>query len=211
MFDRILDLPPTQRLVIYVGSAVLIICTYAFLFHIPLSKEIGDKQGKVQRLKTEHAKLQTLLRNQGGITAAVNELEEQFNKIEAQLPGQKEISQELLRQVSELGYEVGLEVLSFRLKPEHGQDLYTEVPMEMAVRGGYHQIGLFFDKVRQLDQIVNIADINLRKPQFIAGQLQVESEFSATTYRLVSEEEREKFTKEKVETEKKGKKRSSVP
>lgn len=210
MFDRIFDLPPTQRLVMYVGSAVLIVCTYALLFHIPLSKEIGDKQGKVQRLKTEHAKLQTLLRNQGGVAAAVNKLEEQFNRIKAQLPEQKEISQELLRQVSELGQEVGLEVLSFRLKPEHVQDLYAEVPMEMAVRGRYHQIGLFFDKVRQLDRIVNIADINLRKPQFIAGQLQVESAFSATTYRLVSEEEREAFTKEKAETEKKGKKRSSV-
>lgn len=211
MFDRVFDLPPAQRLFLYVGSALFIVFVYAFVFYAPLSQEISNKKRKIQNLKAEHAKLQTLINGQDRVRAAVDEMEEHFNGIKAQLPEQKESSQELLRQVSQIGQEAGLEVLSSRLKPEQLHDLYTAVPMEMAVRGGYHQIALFFDKVRRLDQIINIADINLKNPQLIAGQLQMESAFSATTYRFISEEEREKIAKEKARIGKKEKKNSNVP
>jgi len=209
-FDRIFDLPPTQRLFLYIGTGLFIVFVYAFVFYSPLSQEISNKQRKIHNLKAEHAKLQTLIKNKDRVKAAVGEMEGYFNQLNAQLPEQQESSQELLRRVSQIGQEEGLEVLSSRLKPEQLHDLYTAVPMEMAVRGGYHQIALFFDKVRQLDQIVNIADVTLKNPQLIAGQLRVESAFSAVTYRLVSEEEHEKITKEKAPVRKKEKKRSNV-
>jgi type IV pilus assembly protein PilO len=137
----------------------------------------------------------------------VDEVEGEFNKAKAQLPEQKEIP-ELLKQVSNLGQDSGLSVTLFRQKPEVLQDLYAEVPVEMSVRGGYHQIALFFDKVRRLDRIVNISDTSMKNPQVANGQLQVDAVFSATTYRFLNEEERERVAKEKEEAaKKKGKKK----
>ncbi|TMA58274.1 MAG: hypothetical protein E6J80_05260 [Deltaproteobacteria bacterium] len=209
MFDRILDLPDKQRVLIYSGGAVLIVLLYTFWFYLPRSKEIVAKRERIQSLETERAALQALLSDPNKAKAEKAEIEGHFNQVKAQLPEQKEIP-ELLRQVSNLGRDSGLEVLLFRQKPETIQELYAEVPVEMAVRGGYHQIALFFDQVRHLDRIVNIADTSMKNPQMVNGQLQIEASFSATTYRFLNEEERQRVAKEKQEaakTTRKGKKK----
>ncbi len=196
MLDRIFSLPPHQRRLLYGGIVVLIILLYAFTLHIPRSRDIADKEENIRNINAERAKLQRLVANREKTEREIAEVEERFNQIKAQLPDQKEIP-ELLRQVSNLGRDSGLEVLFFRQKPEVFQDLYAEVPVEMGVRGGYHQIALFFDKVRHLDRIVNVADISMKNPQMKNGQMQIDAAFFATTYRFLSEEERERIAKAK--------------
>ena len=196
MLDRIFSLPPHQRRLLYGGIVVLIILLYAFTLHIPRSRDIADKEENIRNINAERAKLQRLVANREKTEREIAEVEERFNQVKAQLPDQKEIP-ELLRQVSNLGRDSGLEVLFFRQKPEVFQDLYAEVPVEMGVRGGYHQIALFFDKVRHLDRIVNVADISMKNPQMKNGQMQIDAAFFATTYRFLSEEERERIAKAK--------------
>ena len=208
MLERILNLPPRQRFLIYGGGAGLIVLLYIFLFHMPRSAEITTKQARILALEKERSKLQALLKDREKTQAEILEVEGRFNEVKAQLPEQKEIP-ELLRQVSNLGRDSGLEVTLFRQRPENLHDLYAEVPVEMAVRGGYHQIALFFDKVRHLDRIVNVSDISLKNPQPVDGQMYVEAAFFATTYRFLSEEERERIAKEKEEAEKKKKGKKS--
>ena len=207
MLDRILALPTNQRLLLYGGVVVLLAVLYGLLFYAPRSKVIEDKQQRIAALQSEQAKLQSQLRNWGKTKEEISEVEGRFNQAKAQLPEEKEIP-ELLKQVSNLGRESGLEVLLFRQKAEAFRDLYAEVPVEMSVRGGYHQIALFFDKVRHLDRIVNISDTNMKNPQLVGGQAQVDATFAATTYLFLNEEERERIAKEKEETaKKKGKKK----
>jgi len=204
MLDQLLDFPPKQRFLIYGGCTLLIISLYVFLFHIPRSRDLSIKQEKVINLENERVKLQAMLRDQKTADAEIREVAARFNRVKAQLPEEKEIP-ELLRQVSNLGRDSGLEVTLFRQKLENLHDVYADVPVEMSVRGGYHQIALFFDKVRRLDRIVNLSDISVKNPQAVDEQIQVESSFFATTYRFLSEEERERLAKEKEEGEKKKK------
>jgi type IV pilus assembly protein PilO len=208
MFEQILSLPPRQRFLIYGGGAMLIVLLYTFLFYIPRSTEITTKQERVLSLEKERAKLQASLKDREKTRAEISQVEGRFNEVKAQLPEQKEIP-ELLRQVSNLGRDSGLEVTLFRQKAENLHDLYAEVPVEMAVRGGYHQIALFFDKVRHLDRIVNVSDLSLKNAQPVDGQMYVEASFFATTYRFLSEEERERIAKEKQDAEKKKKGKKS--
>jgi type IV pilus assembly protein PilO len=202
VFEQILDLPAKQRFLIYGGGIVLIVLLYIFLFHLPRSGEMKTKQDRILSLREERAKLQELLKDRDKAKAEILQIEGRFNGVKAQLPEQKEIP-ELLRQVSNLGRDSGLEVTLFRQKEEVLLDLYAEVPVEMAVRGGYHQIALFFDKVRHLDRIVNVSDLSLKNPQPAEGQMYVEASFFATTYRFLSEEEQVQIAKRKEEAEKK--------
>ena len=208
--DWLLSLPSNQRLLVYSGTAALVVLLYIFIFYFPQSGQITEEQQTIQSLQDEKAKLQTLLKNRPQTEASIKEVEAQFNQAKAQLPEEKEIP-ELLKQVSNLGRDSGLDVVLFRQKPEAFQDLYAEVPVEMAVRGGYHQIALFFDKVRRMDRIVNVSDINIKNPQPIGGQMQIDASFAATTYRFLSEEERARIAKEKEEAEKnKGKRKRNT-
>ena len=206
MLDRILSLPLNQRLLLYSGVAILIVLLYAFLLYLPRSTQITQNRERVQSLEQEKTKLQSLIKEREKTTEEIEEVEGRFNQAKTQLPEQKEIP-ELLKQVSNLGRDSGLEVVLFRQKAEVLQDLYAEVPVEMAVRGSYHQVALFFDKVRSLNRIVNISDTNMKNPQLVGGQMQVDAAFSATTYRFLNEEERIRVAKEKeAAAKKKGKK-----
>jgi type IV pilus assembly protein PilO len=210
MVDRILSLPFNQRLLVYSGTTIFLVLFYAFVFYLPRSAQILEKQENIRSLEEEKAKLQALLKDRANTKIAIQEVEGQFNRAKAQLPEEKEIP-ELLKQVSNLGRDSGLDVVLFRQKPEVFQALYAEVPVEMSVRGSYHQIALFFDKVRRLDRIVNISDTNMKNPQLVGGQMQVDAAFSATTYRFLNEEERERVAKEKeAAAKKKGKRQKDT-
>ena len=196
MIDFILDLPAAQRRLAYGGVGALIVAAYVFWFYLPRSQEITEIQHTIQELEAERTKLHKILANRGHIEAESRAVEATFNQAQAQLPEQKEIP-ELLRQVSRLGQDAGLEVLLFRQQPEQLHGLYTEVPVQMSVRGGYHDIALFFDQVRRLDRIVNVADVSMKEPHLVGNQVAVDASFSATTYRFLSEEERERITEQK--------------
>lgn len=207
MLDDFFDLPLYLRTVVYGALVTLLLGGYWWFFHAELSAEIEKNQKQIALLQAEKRKLQNQIAKGDHIQEEIAQVQGLFNKVTAQLPEQKEIP-ELLRQVSNLGRESGLEVRLFKQQPEVKRALYAEVPVEMAVRGGYHQIALFFDKVRHLDRIVHIADMHMKEPRGGDQQGQVESSFFATTYRFLSKEEQEEQRKaaEEEAKRKKGKK-----
>ena len=205
MLDNFFELPLHMRTLVYGVIVALLLGGYWWFSHSELSVEIEKNQKQIATLQSEKGELQRQIAKGDKIQDEIIEVQRLFNEVTAQLPEQKEIP-ELLRQVSNLGRDSGLEVRLFRQQPEVKQTLHAEVPVEMAVRGGYHQIALFFDKVRHLDRIVNIADMSIKNPEPQAGgQPQIESSFFATTYRFLSKEEQEEQRKAAEEKAKKEK------
>ena len=204
MLDQFFDLPFSRRIFVYGFIAILLVSLYYFFLHLPAEATIDEKQTQLQTLEAEKVKLLAKLQQRDALKAEIDKIEAQFQEVTKQLPESKEIP-ELLRQVSNLGRDSGLEITLFRQQGENLKDLYAEVPVEMAVRGGYHQLALFFEKVRHLDRIVNISDISMKNPQMLDGQLQVEASFSATTYRFLTEEEQARIAQQKEEEKKKQK------
>jgi len=204
MLDQFFDLPLSRRVLIYGLLILLSVALYYFLLHLPSSDSIVEKQTKIDTLEAEKVKLLATLKGRGALKAEIEKTEAQFKEVTKQLPESKEIP-DLLHQVSNMGRDSGLEITLFRQQGENIKELYADVPVEMAVRGGYHQLALFFEKVRQLDRIVNISDIGMKNPQMREGRLQVEASFSATTYRFLTAEEQAQIAKQKEEEKKKKK------
>jgi type IV pilus assembly protein PilO len=204
MLDQFFDFPLTRRVLIYGLIALLLTAAYYFFLHLPSANLLVEKQTKIETLEGEKVKLLATLKGRETLKAEIAKIDAQFQEVTKQLPESKEIP-DLLRQVSNMGRDSGLEITLFRQPGENIKELYADVPVEMAVRGGYHQLALFFEKVRQLDRIVNIGDIGLKNPQMLEGRLQVEASFSATTYRFLTAEEQAQIAKQK-EAEKNKKK-----
>ncbi len=204
MLDQFFDFPLTRRVLIYGLIALLLTAAYYFFLHLPSANLIVEKQTKIETLEGEKVKLLATLKGRETLKAEIAKIDAQFQEVTKQLPESKEIP-DLLRQVSNMGRDSGLEITLFRQPGETIKELYADVPVEMAVRGGYHQLALFFEKVRQLARIVNIGDIGLKNPQMLEGRLQVEASFSATTYRFLTAEEQAQIAKQK-EAEKNKKK-----
>jgi type IV pilus assembly protein PilO len=204
MLDQFFDLPLSRRVLAYGFLILLLIILYYFFLHLPGSALIVEKQTKIETLEGEKVKLLATLKGREALKAEIQRIEAQFQEVTKQLPESKEIP-DLLRQVSNMGRDSGLEITLFRQQGENIKELYADVPVEMAVRGGYHQLALFFEKVRQLDRIVNISDIGMKNPQMLESRLQVEASFAATTYRFLTAEEQAQIAKQKEEAKKKAK------
>ena len=99
------------------------------------------------------------------------------------------------------GRAAGLEIVLFRQKPEVYHDFYAEVPVEMQMRGTYNDVALFLDRVKRLDRIVNVTDIQLKKPRIDGERVVLDAACTATTFRFLDEAERQRILEEKKKKE----------
>jgi type IV pilus assembly protein PilO len=87
-----------------------------------------------------------------------------------------------LTSVSKSGQEVGLEFLLFEPKAESKREFYAEIPVAMSIRGDYHNLATFFDKVARLSRIVNINNITINRGKDIRD---LSTSCTAVTYKFV--------------------------
>src|SRR3954464_5982585 len=58
----------------------------------------------------------------------------------------------------------GVNLTSWSPAEEIWQDFYVKVPMKLTLSGKFHQVAKFFHGVGQLDRIINVEDIQIKKP-----------------------------------------------
>jgi type IV pilus assembly protein PilO len=135
-----------------------------------LEQDLNEKKRVAQDPKVFEAKLESVKRD--------------LEIKKAQLPDKKEIPQ-LLTTISSLGKESGLSFLLFRPKPEVPKEFYAEIPVEIKVEGGYHEVASFFSRVGNLDRIVNITNVIMEKPKDQGGKMILTTSCLATTFMFI--------------------------
>jgi len=135
-----------------------------------LEQDLNEKKRVAQDPKVFEAKLESVKRD--------------LEIKKAQLPDKKEIPQ-LLTTISSLGKESGLNFLLFRPKPEVPKEFYAEIPVEIKVEGGYHEVASFFSRVGNLDRIVNITNVIIEKPKDQGGKMILTTSCLATTFMFI--------------------------
>ena len=206
LFDRIMDMPVRQRVLLLFGSVFLLFFLYAYLLYLPRNAEIDEKRENLIALEKDRDRKAALVANLPQLRQEVADLNAALKQAVAQLPDTKEIP-DLLSGISAVARESGLEIQQFRQKQENYQDFYAEVPVEILVKGTYWQVEQFFKKVADLTRIVNVGDIGIKAPTLIENDpVQLQTSCAATTFRFLDEEEREKIKKEREKKQKEGKK-----
>ena len=196
VLDDLLDRPKGQKVTGF--SAILlavVILDWQYWY--------GPERRALTQLTTQtsalHAELDTKRSKASARASAERELRDltaELRRAEARLPDQREIA-DLLSSVAGSARGVGLDIVLFRQKPEVSHDFYAEVPVEMQMRGTYHEVALFLDRVRRLDRIVNVGDIQLRKPHLEGDQMMLDAACTTTTFRFLDEAERQRLQEEK--------------
>jgi type IV pilus assembly protein PilO len=122
----------------------------------------------------------------------------------AQLPNQKQVAA-LLTNISAKAQESGLQVLLFRPRAETFQDFYAEVPVDITVKGSFHNTVGFFDEVGRLNRLININNVGFKST--IAGDnVIMETTSVATAFRFLNDAERKKVAEDKAKAAKAAKK-----
>ena len=155
-------------------------------------------RGKEQDLKQTFEQKQADAANLEAYKAQMSEMEKRFGALLLKLPSKTEIA-ELLVDVSRVGLDAGLEFELFKPGTEIPRDFYAEFPINLRVRGSYHQLGNFVSGVAALPRIVTIHDLSLKKEK--DGELVMTA--TANTYRYL---EKSEMKKSKPSGKKRGKK-----
>lgn len=171
----------TKRWVVCGVVLLLIAVVFYFLSFQPRKGKIADLQNKLQNSQNRLAVLKNKAGQLDKFTKELAEAERSFKLAMQALPDKKEIPS-LLANVSQSGHDAGLEFLLFEPKPEQHKNFYAEIPVQMQLKGGYHDVGQFFEAVAGLPRIVNIRDITMAPKK--AGEPLVTS-CKAVTYKFV--------------------------
>ena len=205
LLDRILDLPRQQKIGVLAGLVVAILLLDYFLFYSPRSDEISKLTQEVESQRNERDKKKKEAANIPKLKEQMARLDGRLKEAVAQLPDRKEIP-DLLSSISNKVKESGLDILIFRPRAENIQEFYAEIPVDIVVRGGFHNVATFFDEVGRLNRLVNIANIELRNPKAKEDQVIMDVSTVATTFRFLDEAERGKIAAERAAKEKAAKK-----
>lgn len=189
LIDRILSLTKAQKVGLLAGLILIIVGLDWTFFYSPLSLRIFDLEEQIKSARIERIRKRNLTRDSAKLKEQLDGLNIMLRKAVAQLPDRKEIP-ELLSSISGRAREAGLEILIFRPKAENLRDFYAEIPVDIVVRGGFHNVVTFFDEVGRLNRLVNIRNIEMRNPEVKGTKMSVQTSTQAITFRFLDEAER---------------------
>ena len=180
-FAKIEQLSKVQRILIFSGVFIAIIAIFIFLLYKPKLAKISNLNNQLNTLEQKLAVAKKNAADLKEFQKKMQEAEVQFKTAMRALPEKEEIPS-LLTSISRSGQDVGLEFLLFEPKSEIRKEFYAEIPVAMQVRGGYHDLAIFFDKVARLSRIVNIKNIEMGRAK---DSMDLNTSCTAVTYKFV--------------------------
>lgn len=114
----------------------------------------------------------------------IEEIQETFGVMLKQLPDKTEVP-ELLIDITQAGLGRGLQFETFKPNNRRVSDFYAELPINIKVKGKYHQLGDFVSDVAALPRIVTIGDIKLTP---VKGSEELVMAATTKTYHYLDQE-----------------------
>ncbi len=138
---------------------------------------------KEPELKQQYQAKAFQVSNLEALKRQMADVEETFSELLKQLPTDTEVPG-LLEDITEIGQNSGLNFDVISLAPEKKVAFYIELPINIQVKGSYHQLGEFVSGMAALPRIVTVHDFSI-KPITESGDLSMS--ISARTYRYDDE------------------------
>ncbi len=181
--DFLKNLPVYQKALALGLLIVLVVAMFFWFFYLPKRALIAGLQNELTKLENEIGINRTKADKLDQLKRENAELDRQLAEKKLQLPPEAEVAS-LLKQISDLGVRGGLDFKLWRPSPkkENPSGLYSEIPVDVEIGGGYHITAQFFDSVSKIPRIVNITNIRMGNPRIEKGRLIIQTGFVATAF-----------------------------
>lgn len=127
-----------------------------------LNQQISRLEKELQSLQAEIQKGQAAQARLGALQEEVAKLEKKLQELFIMLPSKKE-THIILKRVKSLADEGGFDFTSFVPSTNfNDKEFYYEWPITVTLEGTYHKLAAFFDKLRTLPRIINVADMSIK-------------------------------------------------
>lgn len=178
--------PKTRNLIFTVllvggGLYVFFATEYVPFAFRPTAQRIQTLRAEYEKKSSDLARARQAVADLPRFQAEFAALHERYEMAAELLPADRELPG-LLRKVTLAGQQAGIVFQSVRPEPPVAKEYYTELPIHITVRGGYHQVGQFLAQLANLERIVNVGTISVASfsaPDEIAT---CEASFTASAY-----------------------------
>jgi type IV pilus assembly protein PilO len=203
LLERFAKLPRSQRVLVALASyAFIALVAYLGLISSALA-DIDAETAKRAALSTKRDEVKARAENRAAFEAELETLAAQLKQALSELPNDREIPG-LLSEIDGLARKSGLEVRRFQPLPEVKHEYFADVPVQVVMDGGYHEVAIFFDRVSKMNRIVSVEDIELGDPKESGSETTLTVTGKVVTFRFLTEEEIKAVSEEKDKAKKKG-------
>ena len=206
--EKYLSISNRNKLLGAIFFTLLLTAIFYFSFFKINYDEQENLSVRINVASEELKKVRIAARNLPVHQKELNEVREQFETTSVLLPKSQEIPN-LLRNISDLGRNSGLDFISFIPGQEIPKDFYAEIPIDIKIKGPYHNLGLFLDRVSKLERIVSVNNIKTEKVEKEKNEMLLDSTCKLITYRFTNvklEQPKDKSGKPKANPERTEKK-----
>jgi len=150
---------------------------------IPKSDVIEQLQNEIGKLDAETQFTRIKVKHLDELVAANKQLEAALEKKKERLPPEEEAAS-LLKQLSDLGVRLGLDIKLWRpgTPALDSSKLFVRLPVSVEVAGGYHTAALFFDRINKLPRIINVSNLTMGSPKVEQDHIIIQTVFELTAF-----------------------------
>lgn len=167
--------------------------------------ELKQARAKEDELKEQYKTKMLRAINLEAYKQQMAEMERSFGAMLRQLPSRTEVA-ELLVDISQAGIANGLEFRLFKPEAEVPAEFYAELPINIRVKGSYHDFGKFVSDVSALPRIVTLHNITITSAADAKSGSGLEMAAVARTYRYLDEESQQAAAEKGADKKKEAKK-----
>jgi type IV pilus assembly protein PilO len=179
--DRLEQLTFKQKIGLALSGMILLVAAAVFFLLSPLWNKSSILQENIEREKIKLLQIQRTQAQMSSFRKELAEMNDQYKRLENMLPEKSEMPL-ILRALSDMGQEEGLEFLLFKPAKEILKDFVVEIPIDLNLKGSYPQVEIFFDRLRRFHRIINIRQIELGSLDEKTGRINVRCQL--TTFRM---------------------------
>lgn len=202
--EQFAKLPIWQRIVLFIVFAALIVAIWFFMFY---QDAVNAHEGAKAAVAKAEAELARVTKAQGDFLERQRkfaETEAALQQEVATLPTSRSSLDNLMQTFQQQARLVGLTVESWTPEPEQKEEFYARLPVKVRATGTWVQVGEFFRRMNELGResgagktgrIVSVDKLELnnraRERERGDGAPTLEISFEASTYRFLTEAERQ--------------------
>lgn len=186
-------IPRAGRFMIPVVVWIALAAGYYFAFYGDQAQKYSNLKRDFLKQRKKRKKYELIRQNLPRLEKELTRLQKEHRDARKLLPTSKELPA-LLQKLDLLGKR-RLDIKRFRPFKDRPKTFYSEVPISMEVQGTFQDLMNFFNKVSNLDRIVNVTGIQLTSPSFKNQKLLLSAKFRLITYRFRGEKKKRRRKK----------------
>jgi type IV pilus assembly protein PilO len=178
---------PVKLVLLSILFLILVALGYWFLWS-PELDEFDQAKAKEEELRQVFLTKKAQAVKIDAYKQQMIDIEKTFGALLKQLPDKSQMDG-LLTDINQAGLGRGLEFDLFKPGQEVAADFYAEMPIQIKIKGNYHDIGAFATDISKLSRIVTLNDLSIAPLNKDTKDSVLTMEAVAKTYRYLDSSE----------------------